>query len=503
MKSLYQTILLSSLLLSRSVPDGARAAEWSHAGPLYDDFSLTLTEGRRTEALGPFFYSETADTQKTWGLPPLCWHLRDSATELEKFDFLYPVLTWHRYGTEYRWQLFQLFSFAGGGNRPESAAKRLTLFPLYFQQRSADASQNYTALLPFYGRLKNRIFTDEMFFVMLPLYLQSRKAGVTTDNYLFPLFSRSRGEGLSGWKILPFAGHQHKEPTTRDIGFGDVEKIPGYDRRFVLFPLFFRELTGIGSDNPAAETALLPLFSMLRSPQRDATTVVWPFFTHITDHEKKYGEWQLPYPLIVFARGEGKTTTRVWPLFSHAQNASQESTFYLWPAYRKKSVHGETFERSRMRLFLFLYSDTRQKNLATGKASRRQDFWPLFTRTLGYNGNDRLQILAPLEPILPFSDSVEREYSPVWSLWRAEKNPTTGAASQSLLWNLYRRDTTPASKNVSLFFGLFQYQSSPAGATTRWFYLPVKTGGAAAAGAFDETLAAPKIDESLTPPAKQ
>ena len=399
--------------------------------------------------------------------------------------------------------MFQLFSFAGGGNRPESAARRFTIFPLYFQQRSADAGQNYTAFLPFYGHLKNRIFTDEMFFVLFPFYLQSRKAGVVTDNYLFPFYSRSHGAGLEGWKILPFAGHQHKEPTMRDIGFGEVEKIPGYDRRFVLFPLYFHQLSGIGSDNPADEIALLPFFTRLRSPLRDSTTVLWPLITHITEREKKYREWQLFGPVIVFARGEGKTTSRIFPLYSHAQNASQESSFYLWPAYRKKSVHGETFERSRMRLFLFLYSDTRQKNLATGKAGRRQDFWPLFTRTLDYNGNDRLQILAPLEPILPFSDSVEREYSPVWSLWRAEKNPATGAASRSLLWNLYRRDTTPSSKNVSLLFGLFQYQSTLAGATTRWFYLPVKTSGSAVAGGIDESLVVPKFDESLTVPAKQ
>ncbi len=494
MKLMYRIVLFSifsCLLLSGMASDSARAAEWSHAGPLFDDFSLTLTEGRRTEALGPLFYSETSDTQKTWGLPPLCWHLRDTATELEKFDFCYPIFTWHRYGTEYRWQMFQLFSFAGGGNRPASAARRFTIFPLYFQQRSADPSQNYTALLPFYGHLKNRIFTDELFFVMFPLYCQSRKAGVVTDNYLFPFFSRSHGVGLSGWKILPLAGQQHKEPTTRDIGFGDVETVPGYDRRFVLFPLYFHQRSGIGSDNPAEETALLPLFSLLRSPLRDSTTLLWPLFTHITEREKKYSEWQLPYPLIVFARGEGKTTTRVWPLFSHAQNAHQESTFYLWPAYRKARAHGETYDRSRLRLFLFLYSDTQQKNLATGKAGRRQDFWPLFTRTVDYNGNDRLQILAPLEPILPFSDSVEREYSPVWSLWRTEKNPATGAASQSLLWNLYRRDTTPASKKVSLLFGFFQYQSGLKGATTRWFYLPVKTGGPAAGGAFDEALTVP------------
>ena len=86
---------------------------------------------------------------------------------------------------------------------------------------------------------------------------------------------------------------------------------------------------------------------------------------------------------------------------------------------------------------------SRQKNPETGAALHRVDFWPLYTYRRDFNGNSRLQVLALLEPYLPNSTSIERDYSPLWSLWRAEKNPKTGAASQSLLWNLYRHETTP------------------------------------------------------------
>ena len=453
--------------------DFTNAFEWTHAGPLYDDFSLTLEEGRRTEAIGPFFYSEKSGSQKTWGVPPLFWELSDPVTDVQKFAFIYPFLTCNRYGTEYRWQLFQLFNLAGGQNDRQTGVKRYTIFPIFFSQRSQDTNQNYTALLPFYGHLENRLFVDQMFFVMLPFYLETQKAGVTTENYLFPLFSRSHGEGVEGWKILPFAGHQHKDATSRNIGFGETEIVPGYDRRFVCMPFYFHELSGIGSDNPTDERAVLPFFSEARSPLRDSTAA-FLLFGHVTDRGRKYSEWQLPWPIFVFARGEGKTTTRVWPLFSHAQNASAESDFVLWPLYKYNRFHNEVVDRHRTRWCLFLYSDTVQKNIATGKFRRRQDFYPFFTRTLDYNGNDRLQILSLMEPIYPYSESIEREYSPVWSLWRAEKNPSTGAASQSLFWNFYRRETTPAGKKVSLFFGLYQHQSTPAGMATRWFYLPLK-----------------------------
>jgi len=171
-------------------------AESPDAGPLFDEFDLTLASGRRTEALGPFFYSEQKDTQRIWAVPPLLSYTRDPGTESKEIDFLYPVMTYDRFGDQYRWQLFQVLSFAGGPTQRESARDRFTLYPLYFQQRSTDPSETYTALLPFYGHLKHRFFRDEVFFVMFPLYSQTRQKDVVTDNYLVPFFHLRHGDGL-------------------------------------------------------------------------------------------------------------------------------------------------------------------------------------------------------------------------------------------------------------------------------------------------------------------
>src|SRR5207247_2697519 len=69
------------------------------------------------------------------------------------------------------------------------------------------------------------------------------------------------------------------------------------------------------------------------------------------------------------------------------------------------------------------------KNTETGAAQRRIDFWPFFTWRRDFNGNSRLQALSLLEPFLPNNKSIERNYSPLWSIWRAEKNPRTGGRS--------------------------------------------------------------------------
>jgi hypothetical protein len=105
--------------------------------------------------------------------------------------------------------------------------------------------------------------------------------------------------------------------------------------------------------------------------------------------------------------------------------------------------------------------------------------WPFFTWHHEFDGRERLQILAPLEPILPNNRGVERNWSPLWSLWRGESNPKSGAESHSLLWNLYCDEAAPAHKKVSLLFGLFQYQSDGENRRTKLFYITVAKSSAA------------------------
>ena len=454
-------------------PAQLRAEDWLHAGFLYDHFNLTLDVGNRTEALGPLFYSQERDTEKLWALPPLYSDLKDSSIQRREIDFGYPVVTYRRYGTEWRLQFIQVIAWAGGLHDTDKDARRFTLFPFYFQQRSPIPEDNYTAVGPFYGHLKNHLFRDEIFFVMFPFYSETRKGDIVTDNYVYPFVSQRHGNGLEGWKVWPIVGHEHKDVTTKTNGFGDVETVAGHDSHFVLWPIYLEQQAGVGTENPEKSFAILPAYYKSRSQKRDVTTVVWPFFSHIDDREKKYKEWQTPWPLVDFAKGEGKTTKRVWPFFSRAHTEYLESDWYLWPVYKFNRAKVAPLDRSRMRILLFLYSDTIQKNTETEQYQRRRDFWPLYTYRHDYNGNTYFQMFAPLEPILPTSKSVDRDYSPVWSVWRSEHNPTTGARSQSFLWNLYRRQTAPDSKKCSLLFGLFQYQSDSSGKRVRLFYIPV------------------------------
>ncbi len=152
----------------------------------------------------------------------------------------------------------------------------------------------------------------------------------------------------------------------------------------------------------------------------------------------------------------------------------QTSEFILWPLWKYNRATADPLDRERTRILFFLYSDLVERNTATSNALRRVDFWPLFTWRRELDGDERLQVLAPVEPLLPNNKSVERNWSHVWSLWRAERDAATGASSESLLWNLWRREERGGAKKCSLLFGLVQHHSTPDGNRWQWFWLAAK-----------------------------
>ncbi|MGZ5566118.1 MAG: hypothetical protein ACXWKG_03805 [Limisphaerales bacterium] len=455
-------------------------------GPAYSHFHLTLEDGWRTEVVAPFFYTQKVETEHLWGIPPLFDQWRDESVEASETDYLYPLLTIRWYGKNYRWQFFQLFSFAGGPTQEEVPKKRFTVFPIYFQQRSPDTNLNYTAVVPFYGHLVNRLFRDDIRFVMFPFYSKTRKRDIVVKNYLYPFGDVRHGNNMHGWQVWPFYGHDVKGLTYQTNALDEVEKIGGYDHKFIMWPFYVRDEMGIGTDDPEHRVTIVPFYTKLRSPKRDSTSWGWPFGHTLTDDRAAgFTESDWFWPLYVHADGS-KTIRRAWPFYSHATNTNGvESHWYGWILWKKNRLKSEPLDRQRTRVFYFLYSDITEKNTKTAEEYHRVDFWPFYTYRRDMEGRSYLQVLSIIEPVLPNNTSVVREYSPVYSLWRAEENPKTGMKTQSLLWNLYRREvqTKPSlesdskelviSKKVSFFFGLFQYRSNLEGHSTRLFYIPM------------------------------
>src|SRR5260221_13538350 len=130
------SLVRSLLILGLGAVISANPLAGTHfsAGPIFDDFPLTLAVGHRTEILGPLYNYERKEAEQQWAGPPLFSWTIDPEVESQEFAFLYPLITYDRFGGEYRFQILQVFSFAGGQTQEKIPKHRFTLFPLYFQQ---------------------------------------------------------------------------------------------------------------------------------------------------------------------------------------------------------------------------------------------------------------------------------------------------------------------------------------------------------------------------------
>ena len=445
--------------LSASVGSAGQDSE-VRFGPLAEEFPLTLRTGQRGEALGPLFYWQETPEAWGWGFSPWVSYQHEPGVERTQAEFLYPLVSFDQYGSQYRFHIVQFVSWSGGQSTVGPEKRRFTLFPFWFSQQSDDPAQAYKALVPFYGHLKGRLFRDEVRFAALPLWIQTRKRDVVTDNYFAP-FVHVRTGAAQGWQVWPLYGQEHRAPLVRTNALSDLpEVVPGHEKHFVVWPFWITDRQGIGSENPVTNTLSLPLFSTQRSKTRDNTTLMWPFFTHTVDRERDFEEWGAPWPFVGWADGPGKQARRVWPLWGRASNAEQQSEFVLWPFYTHKRMLTEDLDREQTRSVFYLWVDVAERDRRNGAEYRRRSLWPLFHHARDRQGRERLQVLALAEGAFPSNEGIARSWSPVWSLYRHERDAKTGRQSRSLLWNLWRQESGPEGVRNGLFFGLFHWGNS-------------------------------------------
>lgn len=438
-------------------------------GPLIQTFPLTLEPGWGTEAAGPFYYRQERDGETLLGLPPFYSDLQSADGDREVVRVLPPIFSYHKYGRDMRWEVGQWLNGSRVDTIEDKELKRFNVFPFFFYQDAPDPNRRFWGLLPVYGTIRNRLGLDQIRFAAFPLWAETRKGGSRTENILFPFGHLRTGPGLDGWKIWPLAGQEHLAPTTRTNLSDQIEVVPGHDTLFALWPIYYRDRLGLGTDNPQRIDATLPLYYVQRSPQRDHTAVVWPFVSWSDDRAEKYHQVNAPWPFVSFARGPGKTLDRVLPLFNVGHTPTMDIESYLWPMYRRQHLHTPNMNRDRRQYGFYVFIDLREGNPETGQRSRRLDSWPFFAWSRDREGNERLRVPA-LAEAFGSSPGIESNWAPLWSLWRQERNAKTGVSSQSLLWNLYRREAMPDRTRGSLLFGLVQYEKTPAGRRWNWFH---------------------------------
>lgn len=454
---------------------------------MYDERDDPVERLHLRSGLGPLLLSGRSPdgAVEIAAFRPLFFWREDRPEMRLEWEVLYPLMSYTRTEQDREFQMLQLLNFRQEGSRPQEREERFDLFPFYLSGKT-ESGEQYRALMPFGGRALNRLGQDELEFVLFPLYARFVKGGVETRYFPWPVISLTRGEKHSGFRIVPLYGEETKEGV--------------FEKRFVLWPLFLSQKTGLDGDNPEEIVSVLPLLVARRSKARDSTTILWPLFTYTQDREIQYEEWDFPWPLIKVARGETRNITRFLPLFSVEERVLRnefllrelKSTdlMVLFPLYIRSQEEVPGSVKVRDRVLWWVYSDTREEG--RDGSARRVDAWPFFRYTRDREGAIEFQTPALLEAFMPGDRKIERSYSPLWAVYTYRRNPE-GDQVWSLLWNLVRHEESRGGRIVeilgpvliyrergeetrlSLLGGLFEYQVSQSTRSVRLFKGPVFT----------------------------
>lgn len=427
--------------------------------PVYGQRDDPVERAHVREGLGPLVESQRAvdGSLEEFALRPLFHRREEPALERLEWEALYPVMSYSRTGRDWEFQFLQLVNFRGEGVQPKERERRADVFPFYLSG-TTETGESYRAVLPFGGRLLNRLGQEEIEFVLFPLYTRMAKKGAETRYFPWPLVSLTRGEERSGFRIVPL--------------YGEDRKAGVFEKRFLLWPVFLQQRTGLDEDNPEETVAVLPLYVGQHSRTRDSTTVLWPLFNHTQDREQQYEQWDAPWPLVKIARGEGRHITRVLPFFSVEERVLRQEfllrelksrdLIVLFPLYMHSEEEIPGSLTLRDRILWYLYSDIRQRG--RDGSTRRVDAWPFFRYTRDREGAVTFQSLALLEAFMPGNDKIEQNYSPLWALYTYRRNPA-GDSVHSFLWNLVRHEETRGGgRSIEVLGPLLAYRQEGAAA---------------------------------------
>lgn len=378
------------------------------AGPVAE--RRVAEDGRKCNAIRPFF-SE----------------LRLPGEGRHRYEVLWPAGVRKRFHDDVFARFLNVY-YSRFGEAPD-ARHRFVIFPVFFNGRDKH-EERYTAVFPLGGRIHEYLGQDRLGFVLFPLYGFSAVDEVRTHHVLWPVFSRTTGEGVRRFRVFPL--------------YGESEREGRWEKRFVLWPLW-TSARYPGAEQGGGGFLLFPLYGQARVGPKAAWTVLPPLFRYATGPAQR--DLQCPWPFIQWASGEVEKLY-IWPLWGRREHESLRTAFALWPIGHRQRIARPGYVLQRTMVLPVFYSETRTARAAAregegagaepataGRTTARYwKVWPLAAyRREGETVRFRVLALWPLK----HSPPIERNYAPFWSLYTHTR--TADVVEDEVLWGLWRR----------------------------------------------------------------
>lgn len=442
-----------------------------NAWPFYVKRSDPSVPAESTQYVGPLFFHHRGIGEEK-GFRPI--FMTATLGDAHEGNFLYPFFVWRRYPDSRFFSFFNLVNFRTHAQPEAKGDDHFDVWPIYFSRDSGDPDQDYRAVFPLGGIIKNRFGRDRIRFVLFPLYSQTEKSGKRTTNAPWPFLSFTSGEGHHGFEFWPLFGR-----TARD---GD------YERQFYLWPFGYKSATRLSEPVPDVKLGVLPFYARDTGPGHLSETYAWPFFgyTHRTA-PYRYDEKRYFWPLLVQGHGDQRLVNRWAPFYSHSNIKGSDKTWYLWPVYRDLKWETDELAQRKQQVLFFFYWSLEQRSLTNPAAAPayKRHVWPLFSAWDNGAGRRQVQALSPFEIFFPSNQKVRQLWTPLFALYRYDQQPTAGTR-HALLWNAvtWRRheaerevhvgpllsvETDAAQGRIAVGKGLFGFKRTPDRPRWRFF----------------------------------
>lgn len=429
----------------------------------------TLESG---QYVGPLFFTRSTPAGELQGFRPLLLQAR--AGDKESNYFLYPLFTWEKQPGFSSFSFFQLINRRLTADPAQPEVRNFDVWPFYFSKETGDPATTYHAFMPVAGTIKQRFGKDRLTWYAFPLYFNTDKAGLEITSAPWPFLRVIDGAGHHGFEFWPLFGHR--------------ARADDYDKRFWVWPLFYRQATNLGEPQPTIRIGALPFYTRDTGPGFVSENYVWPFFgyTHRTG-PVRYDERRYLWPFFVQGRGEQRHVNRWAPFYTHSNYKGHDKTWVAWPLFRHAAWQDEGIAQEKNQVLYFLYWSQTQRSLTNPAAApaHKTHFWPLLSVWDNGAGRRQVQFLSPLEVFFPTNDPIRQLYTPLFALYRYDRQGDT-ASRHSLLWNAitYRRSATErefhlgplfsvdsgvATRRIALLRGVLGWQRRPGEARGRFF----------------------------------
>lgn len=388
--------------------------------------------------------------------------------------FLYPLGTSHNEPNHLYWTApMGLFNYDTFYNH-RKVYRQGNFFPFYFFRSGFGTSNDYAAIWPLGGTVRNFLGKEEARWFLWPLWVKTKNSG--TINYWYPWpFINYRCGTSHGLAIYPLGGHFFQKNV--------------YDERYFLWPLGYRY---INFERQELKKGFLPFYAYERSPNVRDLSIIWPIWGHRKENKPAYEEHRILWPLWVKGHGDIRYVNRWAPFYTHSENKKRhyKKTWYLWPFIKEQYWHENDIHIHQEQFLYFIFWHQEQKSDKNPKfLAKKIHFWPIYSYWDNGQGHEQMQMLSPFEVFFPNNAMVRDIYTPLFALYRYDEN--NGVVRQDFLFRLFQEErngndvhlhcnflldykNAESEKRFSLLNGLFEYKKISGEKTFKLFWCKLK-----------------------------